>query len=331
MDRLNNTHTTHPPDITDKKHEESPDIVSLDDKQLEWSWLHWQLGDWGSLTQITQKHIQAHPKRGQLALFAAAGHAQAGNTKMMRHFTNLAREWGCSTKLISQIIIAGAYNTLGRIAAIDGQENKAFDYLKKSISIAAPNSDVGLLLHARATTQFTSFSAIPYDRTVPSLSSSPGQMAINRQYTSTGKLHQAWQRGEWQNLANFDHAEMPLVENRAELALYCATAHQQLDDMVGLERCTRLALEWGCPKSKLEVFLAAGIRNSLAILNVLGDQYENAADNFTKSLKTDRTQPSESIIKQRVQSQLANLGQINTDTIFAKICNHLTKDMREIS
>ena len=84
---------------------------------------------------------------------AAAGHLQLGNSGSARQFTRLAQDWGCSKKLISQILIAGVHNTLGRAAAIMGQESRVWKHFHQSIALGNPGSDARLLAPARAAHQ----------------------------------------------------------------------------------------------------------------------------------------------------------------------------------
>jgi NCAIR mutase (PurE)-related protein len=110
----------------------------------------WQFGDWASLAAINRDTLQHHPDRAKLVLLVAAGHQALGNAAEARHCTRLALEWGCSKKLVSQILIAGVHNTLGRAAAISGQGPRALKHFQASIATGTPASDIRLLTQARA-------------------------------------------------------------------------------------------------------------------------------------------------------------------------------------
>ena len=125
-------------------------LVPYDENLLERSRTQWQFGDWQSLALLQRETLQHHPERAKLALLAAAGHQQLGNTSAARHFTRLAQDWGCSKKLISQILIAGVHNTLGRAAAIGGRQQQALQHFENSVKIATPGGDLRLLVQARA-------------------------------------------------------------------------------------------------------------------------------------------------------------------------------------
>lgn len=125
-------------------------LVPYDENLLERSRTQWQFGDWQSLALLQRETLQHHPERAKLALLAAAGHQQLGNMPVAHQFTRLAQDWGCSKKLISQILIAGVHNTLGRAAAIGGRPQQALQHFENSVKIATPGGDLRLLVQARA-------------------------------------------------------------------------------------------------------------------------------------------------------------------------------------
>ncbi|QFG28869.1 methyltransferase FkbM [Pseudomonas umsongensis] len=125
-------------------------LVPYDENLLERSRTQWQFGDWQSLAQLQRETLQHHPDRAKLALLAAAGHQQLGNMSAARQFTRLAQDWGCNKKLISQILIAGVHNTLGRASAIGGRQQQALQHFENSVKIATPGGDLRLLVQARA-------------------------------------------------------------------------------------------------------------------------------------------------------------------------------------
>jgi hypothetical protein len=125
-------------------------LVPYDENLLERSRTQWQFGDWQSLAQLQRETLQHHPDRAKLALLAAVGHQQLGNMSAARQFTRLAQDWGCSKKLISEILIAGVHNTLGRASAISGRQQQALQHFENSVKIATPGGDLRLLVEARA-------------------------------------------------------------------------------------------------------------------------------------------------------------------------------------
>ena len=124
-------------------------LVPYDENLLEHARTQWQFGDWESLIKIERETLQHHPDRAKLALLAAAGHLQLGNNIVARQFTRLAQDWGCSKKLISQILIAGVHNSLGKAAAINGEGQRALQHFENAIAAGAPASELRLLTQAR--------------------------------------------------------------------------------------------------------------------------------------------------------------------------------------
>ena len=131
------------------------DVVPYDENLLERSRTQWQFGDWAGLAAISRETLQHHPDRAKLALLAAAGHQCLGNAAEARQYTRLAIDWGCSKKMVTQILISGVHNTLGRAAAVSGQEQRAHKHFQASIEVGAPSSAVGLLTQARVDHQLS--------------------------------------------------------------------------------------------------------------------------------------------------------------------------------
>ena len=125
-------------------------FVPYDENLLERARTQWQFGDWQSLARLDRDTFQHHPDRAKLALLAAAGRLQIGESESARPLILLAREWGCSKHLIGQILVAGVYNSLGRICAISGQKNRSISHFERSVIIGSPGADVRLLTQVRA-------------------------------------------------------------------------------------------------------------------------------------------------------------------------------------
>lgn len=130
-------------------------LFPFDENLLERARTQWQFGDWASLVALPRETLQHHPDRAKLALLAASGHSAQGNATEARQYTRLAIDWGCSKKLVRQILISGVHNTLGLAAAISGQELQAAEHFQASIQTGAANSDVRLLTQARVIQQLT--------------------------------------------------------------------------------------------------------------------------------------------------------------------------------
>lgn len=128
-------------------------IVPYDENLLERARTQWQFGDWESLAKLERSTLQHHPDRAKLALLAASGHLQKGSISVAKQLIQLAQDWGCSKHLISQILIAGVHNSLGRAAVIMQQEARALGHFHNAVVLGAPGSDVRLLTQARVAHQ----------------------------------------------------------------------------------------------------------------------------------------------------------------------------------
>lgn len=125
-------------------------LVPYDENLLERSRIQWQFGDWASLAALDRDTLQHHPDRAKLALLGAAGRLQTGSQIEAKQWIRLAQDWGCSKKLISQILIAGVHNNIGRASALSGNNLKSFQHFEAAISIGTPGADVRLLTQARS-------------------------------------------------------------------------------------------------------------------------------------------------------------------------------------
>ena len=86
---------------------------------------------------------------------------QQGDAQSTRQFTNLAQEWGCSKKIVSQVLIASVYNTLGRAAVASKQEQRAIRHFEKSIAVVMPQSDIRLLGQTRIIRETAKLGLLP--------------------------------------------------------------------------------------------------------------------------------------------------------------------------
>ncbi|MCK2097512.1 hypothetical protein [Thauera aromatica] len=127
--------------------------VAYDENLLERARTQWQFGDWDSLARLDRDTLQHHPDRAKLALLAAAGRLQTHRADEARQFIRLAQDWGVSKKLVARVIVAGAHNSLGRAAAILGDDKKALAHFEASLTVGTPGAEARLLAPARSSVQ----------------------------------------------------------------------------------------------------------------------------------------------------------------------------------
>ena len=130
------------------------DPVPYDENLLERARTQWQFGDWPSLAQLDRDTLQHHPDRAKLALLAAAGRLQTDKTDEARQYIRLAQDWGVSKKLLTRILAAGVHNSLGRAAAIAGEQPRSLQHFQASIMTGTPGSEARLLAQARVSHQY---------------------------------------------------------------------------------------------------------------------------------------------------------------------------------
>ena len=123
--------------------------VAFDENLLERARTQWQFGDWESLASISRESLQHHPERARLAVLVAAGHSECGNQEKLQQFIRLAQDWGCSRKLISQVLISGVQNSLGLASLAAGQTDRAKLFFEQSVQTGMPGADHKLLTSAR--------------------------------------------------------------------------------------------------------------------------------------------------------------------------------------
>src|SRR3546814_9676931 len=84
--------------------------------------MQWQVGDGENLVALELETLEGHPQRAMLALLVGAAHQQVDDHANARRFVSAASEWGWDRRTMARVLIAGAYNTLGRIAAVRKRE-----------------------------------------------------------------------------------------------------------------------------------------------------------------------------------------------------------------
>lgn len=142
---------------------EVPAASPYDEGLLDKAKTQWQRGDWDGLVLLKRDVLEYHPDRAKLALLVAAGHAQKGQYDEARQFTKLAQDWGCSKKLVAQILISGTQHSLGLALLSAGQEERAELHLQQALALGAPDGDVKWLSQVRAFPQLHKIESLTAD------------------------------------------------------------------------------------------------------------------------------------------------------------------------
>lgn len=125
--------------------------IPYDENLLERSRTQWQLGDWASLTQLERDILQHHPDRAKLALLAAAGQMQKNNLAAAQQLVRMAQDWGCSKRMVSQVLVAGVYSSLGKATFLAGDQQHALLHYKTAASLANQKANAVLLAEVQIT------------------------------------------------------------------------------------------------------------------------------------------------------------------------------------
>jgi len=271
------------------KVEDISNITPCSENLLLCSRTLWQYGDWDSLVKLNVATLENHPDRAIIALFISAGYQQTGDMLLTKRFVHLAQDWNCDSTLIKQILVAGTYNTLGKIAALLKQEQRSRKYFETALSIGMPSGDIKLLAQARmklqcnqikrstiiesaCITKSSQFSTciVPFDSDVPDLSIAQAEVATYRQnYTEAARC--------WLNVACVLGQNTPqnIYDRLSE-------AYAKINDFGGTEEENKC---WGDkdkhnilanihqilePDLYLEIGVDQGISLSLAKCNAIG-------------------------------------------------------------
>jgi len=123
--------------------------------------MHWFFGEWTALEKITPKTLYAHSERDRLALLVASAHAQLGSYEEARQHLHLALKWGCPPRLVAQVLIAGVHNSLGRAAAIAGDDRRMANHFRESVALTNDRHDTELLTHTRSVREMAKLGLLP--------------------------------------------------------------------------------------------------------------------------------------------------------------------------
>lgn len=114
---------------------DQPTCVSSDGELMDLLRLYWKVGDWQEVVHSMPSSIEEHAERAVLALLLSAAHLQLGNERDGRSWLQKAREWGGDPVQIAHVLVSGAYNSVGRAWALNGNQARALDNIERSIGV----------------------------------------------------------------------------------------------------------------------------------------------------------------------------------------------------
>lgn len=146
----------HQPPRTAQESAESS-LVPYNPRLLNRAHTRLQLGDWEQLAELDAHELAHNPASAELRLLAAAGHLQRGGDQSKARARDLIESAigaGMSRESVARMLIGGASNTLGRIAALSERpDKKIMHHFRAAIDIAVPDADTDLLLQPMVTRQ----------------------------------------------------------------------------------------------------------------------------------------------------------------------------------
>lgn len=107
---------------------------------LECAREQWLAGNWRWLSNLCPEIYQVRSDGADLALFAAAGNLQLGNTKVARQHLSFAQKFGRDEKDLAHILIAGVHSSLGQAASLCEQPERAQNHFEKAAQFGATGS-----------------------------------------------------------------------------------------------------------------------------------------------------------------------------------------------
>jgi FkbM family methyltransferase len=123
--------------------------------------MQWFFGEWSALQNIDPKTLREHAERDRLALLVASAHAQLGSYEEARQHVYLALKWGCPPRLVAQVLIAGVHNSLGRAAAIAGDDRRTARHFREAVAVTNNQRETDLLSHARSVREMAKLGLLP--------------------------------------------------------------------------------------------------------------------------------------------------------------------------
>lgn len=115
---------------------------------------NWYFGEWQKLATLDLTAVSQSPDRAVLALLIASAHIQLNNEADARRLTRQALQWGCSPRSAAKVLSAGVHNTLARVAALRGREEKTIHHFRSSVEVV-DRKNVDLIAHARSVREMT--------------------------------------------------------------------------------------------------------------------------------------------------------------------------------
>ncbi|GEM_PF-3966249 len=110
----------------------------------------WDSGEWQALVDIDIQANHNHPDVEKLAALKAAAYQQLDDIENSKIYFKLAKDLGCDNYFISQLLVAGIHNSLGRVAALKQNNDRMLSHFTAAVDAGGGNQKTKLAMHARS-------------------------------------------------------------------------------------------------------------------------------------------------------------------------------------
>ncbi|UQB43269.1 methyltransferase domain-containing protein [Thiomicrospira microaerophila] len=135
-------------------------MVSRDSDLLVRARLHWQLGEWAELADLSFDKVDNDSARAEMAMLFAAALGQLGKAQQAQSWAQQALEWGADRTSVARVLISGTLNSLAKAHAVRAdsvdEQTKALEHFNQSAQLGLGAHSVAGLVKARVQNQLQS-------------------------------------------------------------------------------------------------------------------------------------------------------------------------------
>ena len=122
---------------------------------------NWYFGEWNKLIELDIKQLDKHPDVAKFAALKAAGYQQENDLANCKKYIQLAKKLGCGERDLAKILIAGVYNTLGRVRALASDDDCALSHFGQAVELDNSDSSKYLARQARSVKELARLGLLP--------------------------------------------------------------------------------------------------------------------------------------------------------------------------
>ena len=122
---------------------------------------NWYFGEWQALVDLDIQALSFHPEVAKFAALKAAGYQQLNEMEQSKVYFKLAKRLGCDNQLISQLLIAGVHNALGKVAALKKDDKKMLAHFTDAVSVGGNSQENKLARQARSVKETARLGLLP--------------------------------------------------------------------------------------------------------------------------------------------------------------------------